>query len=278
MSIPIAAAPLRPARFATTFLLLAVVIAGAAQGEPLRIGGTGAALGTAQLLADAFSKQNKDIDVEVLPSLGTSGAIKAVPKGALDIGLSARPLNEAEGKLGVVAFEYARTPLVFAVAKRSAVNGTTLLQLGAIYGGTMATWPGGEQVRPVLRQSGDDNTRQVMDMSPALAAAMPAAEARPGLPFATTDQEAADKMERIPGAIGVTTLGQISSESRALRPLTLDGIAPTAANGESGKYAHAKRLYLVTRTEPSASTKRFIAFVRSPPGKAILVRTGHWVP
>ena len=127
-------------------------------------------------------------------------------------------------------------------------------------------------------RGGDDNTRQVRQMSAALEQAVAVAEQRPGMPFATNDQETADKVESIPGALGVSTPCLLLSEGRTLRALTLDGVEPTAANGAAGKYPHVKRLYLITKAEPSAQVKRFIAFVQSPAGREILSRSGHWIP
>jgi len=250
----------------------------AATAAEIKVGGTGSALGSMRLLADAFTKQNPDVRVTVLPSIGTSGAIKAVPKGGVDIGLSSRELTPEELKLGVIAFEYARTPLVFAVAAKSRTTALTFEQLADIYGGKTTSWHDGSTIRPVLRQSGDDTTLQVKGMSPAIAAALTAAEKLPGMPFATTDQEAADKTESVPGALGVTTLAQIISESRALRALTLNGVEPTAGNGATGRYPHVKRLFMLTRTEPAPAVKRFIAFMQAPSGREVLVRAGHWIP
>jgi len=63
-----------------------------------------------------------------------------------------------------------------------------------------------------------------------------------------------------------------------LRALTLNGVEPTAANSASGKYPHLKGFFLVTRPDPSAAVKSFIAFMRSPPGRDILMRSGNWIP
>lgn len=260
---------------ASSAMLFAGEVAAA---EEIRIGGTGNALGTMRLLGDAFGKQNPDIKVTVLPSLGSSGAIKAVPKGALDIGLSAQPLTEEERKLGAIAVEYARTLQVFAVATKTQVRALTLDQIADIYSGKMVNWPDGSRIRPVLRPSGEDVTRQIKHMSPALDKALSAAEQRPGMPFATSDQDAADKTESIPGALGATSLSLINSENRPLRALTLNGVEPTVSNGAAGKYPHVKRFFLITQPDQSAAVKHFIAFMQSPAGHAILSRAGNWIP
>ena len=260
---------------AAIFTLLATATATA---EEIKIGGTGNALGAMQLLGVAFGQQNPDMKVTVLPSLGSSGAVKAVPKGAIDIGLSSRPLTEDEAKRGAISVEYARTPLVFAAPTISKVTAITTEQLVDIYSGKRLNWPDGSPIRLVLRQPGDDNTRQIRNISPAMENALSVAEQRPGMPFAMTDQEAADKIENTPSALGVTTLALILSENRRLRALTLDGVEPTATNAASGSYPHHKRLFLITLPEPSAAVQRFTAFIRSPSGREILTRTGHWTP
>jgi len=257
----------------------ALSVCGAARAaSDIKVGGTGNALGAMRLLGAAFAKQHPDTSFTLLPSLGTSGAIKAVPKGAVDVGLSSRPLSADEARSGAVATEYARSPLVFAVSTKTKATSLTVGQLIDIYDGRLVHWPDGQQIRPILRQSGDDNTRQIRQISAALDKALTIAEQRPGMPFATTDQETADKLESIPGALGVTTLGLIKAEDRTLRALTLDGVEPSVANAAAGKYPHVKRLYHVTRPEPSPEVKRFIAFIHSPAGREILIRTGHWVP
>lgn len=257
------------------FTLLA---ASTATAEEIKIGGTGNALGAMRLLAIAFGQQNPDVNVLVLPSLGSSGAIKAVPKGAIDIGLSSQPLTEDETARGAISVEYARTLLVFAVPMASEVTAITTDQLVDIYSGKLLNWPDGSFIHPVLRQPGDDNTRQVRNISPVMENALSVVEQRQGIPFAMTDQEAADKIESIPGALGVTTLALIISENRQLRALTLDDVEPTVTNAASGSYPHHKRLFLITLLKPSAAVQRFTAFIQSSAGREILTRTGHWMP
>jgi phosphate transport system substrate-binding protein len=84
-------------------------------------------------------------------------------------------------------------------------------------------------------------------------------------------------MERIPGAIGPSSLAVIVSEGFALRALSLDGKQPTLTNAVSGAYPYYKRLFFVTRNPRSAAVERFITFVQAPEGRKILESNGQWV-
>jgi len=259
-------------------LLLMLAFCGAGAAEEIRIGGTGAALGTMQLLADKFTRNNPGITVATVGNLGSAGAIKAVASGAIELAVTSRPLTESEGRLGVSQLEYARTPFVFAVSAKSAVSAITRRELSDIYSGKTANWPDGSTIRVVLRPASDVDTVMVKDLSPAIAQALSAAEKRPGVKFAVTDQDAAGDLERIPGAIGPSSLALMLSERRALRALKLDGVEPTPANAAAKTYPLFKQLFFVTGEKPTASAGRFVDFVRSAAGRKILADNGHWIP
>jgi phosphate transport system substrate-binding protein len=95
------------------------------------------------------------------------------------------------------------------------VTAISTSQIADMYNGTLGKWPDGTIIRPVLRQPGDDNTKQVRSISPEVEKALLVAEKREGLAYAVIDQEAAEKIESIPGAIGISTLALIRSEGRA---------------------------------------------------------------
>ena len=259
---------------------IALMTAALAQAAELRIGGTGNALGTMRLLSEAFAKAQPAAKSIVLSSIGSSGAIKAVPKGAIDIGLSSRPLTEEETRTGMTTIEYARAPTVFAVQEKNPVTALTVEQIADIYTGKLASWPDGTPIRLVMRQPGDDNTRQIKQLSAAIEQALAVAEKRPGLNFASNDQEAADKMESIQGSLGVTALSLIRSEQRSLRALALNGITPTTDNLQAGRYpaAMVKRFYFVLPKEPGPATQEFLKFVRSAEARKLLEQTGHIIP
>lgn len=149
-----------------------------AQAEELKLGGTGSALGTMHLLAQAYAKTKPDTSIVVLPSMGSGGGIKALLAGAIQIGVSSRPLSAAESKAGAVATEYGCTPFVFATAASNAVGGITTRNLIDFYSGTVNSWPDGSKLRLVLRPIGDSDSETIKNISPAMAVTSWCATAR----------------------------------------------------------------------------------------------------
>lgn len=245
-----------------------------AAAETIRISGTGGAIGTMRILGEAFRKTNPEIRVEILPGMGSSGGVKAVLAGRLDIGLSGRALSGAERAQGVVETGYARTPFVFAVNKSLEMTGLTLKGVADIYKGNR-DWENGHRIRLVLRPVEDSDTPVLRGMSPAMSAAIDIALRREGMIVAMTDHEAVDVIEHVPGAFGATTLSLLVSEKRAVRILSLDGIAPSVRTLSDRSYPHSKTFFMVTRNNPADSVRRFIDFVRSPQGSAILAENGQ---
>lgn len=228
-----------------------------------------------QKLAGEFVKSHPDLRVKILPSLGSGGGIKALIAEQLTVSVSSRPITDAEKDKGIQAREVARTPFVFATRLKTPASNLTLDELAAHYSGRTSQWSDGAQVRPVLRPAGDVDTQLVKDMSPALAQALTDAHQRPGKNIAVTDTDSADELEKIPGALGTSTLSLIMSEQRRLKVLAVAGVEPTLENAASGKYAYLKTIYLITPAKPSPVAQSFVAFIDSPAGKTILFETGN---
>lgn len=263
-------------------LLCAVSVAalsgtGSVYAEEIRIGGTGGALATMQLLGEAYARTRPGIQIIIVPALGSGGGIKAALAGAIQIAVSARPLTDAEIKAGAVAVEYGRTPFVFATANTNRSPGLTQQALVDIYAGRTERWPDGTRIRLVLRPAGDSDSDMINSMSAAMRDALAAAGKRKGMALAVTDQDAADSLEKIPGALGTSTLAQILAEQRKLKALRLDNVEPNAQSIANGSYPYYKQLFMVTTPKTSPVARQFIAFVQSPAGHEILTRTGHWV-
>lgn len=188
-------------------LLLSVVLAPVvATAASLKIGGTGGDLGTMRMLGAEFERQNPGVTVEVVASIGSSGGIKAILVEAIDLGVSSRPLKETERAAGARAVAYARTALVFAVRTDAPQATFTTEAILAIIRGSQRTWPDGRPLRLVLRNESDGDIAMLKAFSPDMESALREAYARPEIATTYTDQDNADLIEKVAGAMGVTSL------------------------------------------------------------------------
>ena len=268
---------LAAARRLTTAALIVVAMgfAPVQAAEMLRIGGTGSALGGMQRLADAFKTQHPDIDIIVLPSLGSGGGIKALIAGKIGFGLSARPLKAAEAAAGITEREYARTPLVFATRTDNTADGVTLAEVTRAYRGDIATWPDGSRLRLVMRPAAEADTMFLRALSPEMDKAVDVALKRDDLFVAINDQDNAKALETISGSLGVISVAQMRAENRNLKALTFDGKAGTTAAVSAGIYPYVKHLYLMTGPDPSPAAEAFLAFLFSAEGARLLNEAGY---
>ena len=245
--------------------------------KEIRIGGTGTALATMKLLGEQFRKKHPEVTITVLPSLGSSGGVKALLGGDLDIAISYRKPSADEQKKGLAAIEYAKTPFVFLTHKTNKQSNITLQEVADIYNGKTITWPDDTPVRLILRPAGEASTKILQSISEDMNRAVQNSFKRSGLNTAITDQENADLLERLPGSFGAGSLCQIISEKRTLNILSLNGVRPSVRTLANGTYPYFKDLYIVTGPKSSPLVRLFIAFVFSPSGQSILSNTGHLV-
>ena len=243
----------------------------------LKIGGTGAAVGTITQVAAAFQKKYPDVRFVFPPSLGSAGGIKAVIAGALDVGLNSRPLTEAERRHGLVVVEYARTPLLLVTSHKGAGVNFTLKQIASLYNGEIQSYPDGTPIRLIMRPEVEIDIHLVRGLSPEIDTAVHRAQSREGMSVAVTDHDNAEMLEKTRGAIGWMTMAQLISENLELAPLPIDNILPSQANFASGKYPLFRSFSVVTGAQPTPLAKSFLEFLFSAEGRAILLRNGHFI-
>jgi phosphate transport system substrate-binding protein len=239
------------------------------------MGGTGSALAAMNMLAVAYHKAKPEAAIEILPSLGTSGGLRALQAGAIQIALSTRPLTEAERTSGLRDLPYARTPLAFAAHQESGITTISRDDLVRIYAGELTVWPGGTPVRLIRRPATEADWALLTSLSPSMGRAVQSALTRPGLVTAATDQDNAATLESVRGSFGLIALGQALAERRKLSLPTLEGTSPTPAAVASGQWPLTRSLYVVTKAAPPSEASAFLDFVFSREGRAILAEYGH---
>lgn len=234
----------------------------------VQIGGTGAGLGPAARVLSGRA------DVHLVPSLGSGGGIKAALAGAIDIALVARALTDAERARGLQAREWFRTPLIWAAHPVVPASQLTMDELLGLYAGRTTRWSNGDPVRLVLRPENDSDSLLMRTIGPAAADALRLAHARPGVLVASTDSEAVDAIGRLQGAVGVTTLGMVLTETPSLKVLDIDRVRPSLQALSAGRWALHKAVQLVTRGAPAAPVQAVLDTLLSADAGQILVTLG----
>lgn len=243
-------------------------------GETVRINGSGSGLSMLKPLIGAYRKAHPGIDIKMEKPLGSSGAIKALLAGALDIAASSKPLKSDEAAKGAIASEYGKTPLVIVTEKNVKKTNITTRELEEIYAGRTGTWPDGEKIRIILRPAADIDTTILRSLSTAMSNAIDTARSQHGMILAVTDPDASDQVSRTRGAIGATTVAGLIDEKLPLNVLSLNNVKGTPATLANGSYPLAKDIRFITTANTSREARKFLEFVYSAQGRALAAKAG----
>jgi phosphate transport system substrate-binding protein len=241
----------------------------------LTLGGTGAALGTMSRMADSFHELHPDIEVKIIPSLGSSGAIKAIAGNAIDIAFSSKPLKSEDRAAGLMELEYAKTPFVFVTRDSVGVTGVTTETVGLMFSGAITTWPNGQRIRLIIRPEAETDTRIAKSISSAMSSALDSLQNVPGIVIALSDQECSEAVGAAAGILAFTTFSHVLTSDQKYVVLSFNGVAPNVANLKNGSYPLCRSFYIVTNGQGREPAKMFLDFVRSPQGKKILEDAGN---
>lgn len=258
-------------------IILSIISSSAvmASDQVIRVGGSGTGTGVMRHLAEAFEKRNPGIRIAIAPSLGSSGGIKALIGGSLDIALSARALKDDEKSSGAVSVFSGRTPFVFMVNRGVAINAVAAKDLEAFYGMKRTTWEDGSPVRLILRPEGDSDTKLIQAISPELSNIMKTTLSRPGMFVAMTDQDSDKAIVRTPGSLGATTLAQFLSDRLEGKMLVYGGVKPSLKAMKSGLYPLVKpQMVLAIPAKLTPAQKKFVTFLSSSQAGAIWEKYG----
>lgn len=229
----------------------------------IQIAGTGGALEPLRILGQAFSRLHPDVEIVVLPSLGSKGGLRALTARRVDLAVIVQLPDTPPPERGWSVLTWASTPATIAVGDPNPAKALSSRDLVEIYSARQTKWPDGTSIRPIMRPPLDSAHILLRDMVPGMGDALDSAHRLWGNSMAVTDQDAADTIQSVPGTVGVLTLGQIMAERRKIRPLALDGVEPTLAALAAGRYPHAITYQLVTRDPAGPDLAAFLAYLGS---------------
>jgi phosphate transport system substrate-binding protein len=247
----------------------------------VRIAGSGSNLPLTRLLVEGFwaGRAGRDAsrEIVVFESIGSTGGVKAVHDGAIDLGLISRPLRPRERALELVTIPYARVAVVAAVHRSVSEHSLPATGLVEIFSGARRRWSDGAPIVVLQREQGDSSHEAVSRVLPGFAAANERAYQRGLWRIVYRDRAMQEALRSTPGAIGLFDLGAVTSADpdARLEILAVDGVHPSPSRVADGTYPYFKDLAFVSAGPPRGLAAEFVAFSKSPAGQAIIRASGY---
>jgi len=220
-------------------------------------------------LAETYRKLS-GVTVEVLGG-GCSDGVVAITKGRAEMGGLCCPLKPEEKKQNFVPHAVARDIKVAIGNFINPVAGLSSQQLRDIHQGKITNWKElGWIDRPIVvvyRKHCLDRREPVREF---LKLDNGVKNLAPKAIIVSTDMQLIDYVKRFPTAIGITSDVFVKNRRAEVNRFAIDGVAPAAANVESGRYPFSADIYIVTKGQPDPATRKFLDFVRSPAGLKIV--------
>ena len=251
--------------------LCLTLIASTAFSETIKIGGSGSMIPMLTELGKAYMKKNPKDTIEVnQTSMGQPGGIAALNAGAIDIAMSASPLNADQKKLGFKAIEIARVAGVIAVNPNVTVKELTSQQLCDIYSGKITNWTqvgGADAPIYAFTRPESDSTKQSFRKAFNCMENLKESAAIPNLP---KSQDMHNALATKPNSIGPVDIIALTDANGKFKAVKIDGKSPEGL--AAGKWPFVLINHLVPGKNQGEAVKRFMGFIKSPEGQAIIKR------
>lgn len=242
-----------------------------ASAETVKIAGSGGMIPLLNELAKAYMKKNPKDTIEVeQKSLGQGGGLMKLSKGLIDISMAAHTLEPSQKALPVRAYEIATVPGLFAVHNSVSVRALTGQQLCDIYAGKIKNWKqvGGHDAPIVaLTRPEDESTKKAVREGVACFASL-----KEG-PEAIMVAKSTDNYKQListPNAIAMINSVALADGAGKISAVKLDGKDVQTLSPAHWTINH--RFNLVTGKQPTEATMRFMKFVGSAEGQAVIKR------
>jgi phosphate transport system substrate-binding protein len=223
-------------------------------------------------LATEFMRQRPGTVIEVPPSIGIAGGLRALQSGTASVARLARRLTEDELRSGgLQQVVYGADAVVFVTGRDVAITNLTEAQALALLSGTSDDWESvGGPAAPVLvfyREATEIAHQALRRHIPAFAQVKFAASAK----LANSDTEMREGLTRYRTAIGWMTLSTSGIGDDRIRALSFNGVLASADTVASGRYPMKVEHVLAYReAQLSEDMRRFLGFVTSAEGAQVL--------
>lgn len=207
---------------------------------------------------------------------GSVAGVSELIDGKIDIAMSSAPISRqmishAESTdVQLKGFPFASDLIVPIVHSSNAIKTLSLTQLREIYEGRITSWSelGGatEPIQVVTRRESSGTEKVWQEI------VMKSSKIQPSAVLLNSSSGIIAYVAENPVAIGYVSYALLNHE---VKPLSINGIAPSQESAEVGKYPISRRLYLyVNEKNLPHSIKTLIVFVLSRKGQQIAKEFG----
>ena len=247
----------------------------ASTSERIAVDGSTGVMPLVAALAKAYQERHPAAVVEMGKGLGTKARLQALEEGKIDIALASHGLVVEElSQRGMAVHEIAKVGVVFGVNASVPVANLTDAQVCEIYAGRVTNWKalGGPDIAiaPRTRPDSEVDTEVVRGKIGCLKdLKMP-----DGVKVMPRSGDMAKELAATVGAVGMTTATVVEQSQGQIKVVSLNGIVPSVDNVGRKTYMLTRDSFLVTKATPPPTVAKFIEFVRSSAGAAVIVANG----
>lgn len=247
----------------------------------VRVGGTGMATLLLDRLATSYQSVSSSVVIRTIhPPLGSAGSLRALSAGLLDVAVISSPMHGQQRAQPYAGLDFVSpwviTPMVFTGRDLAESTRLTTNQITDIYAGKFSHWADGGLIRLITRPVQESDTAILKGISNEMDQAVSKAMSRIGISVAENDIFNQQMLEKTPGSFGMIALGQIKLTGSSLKPASLNGIEPTAANLQTHAYPISKTLYIVMSGSAGSDAKAFVKFLQNSRTLRMLEKQGFF--
>lgn len=208
---------------------------------------------------------------------GSGKGIEALLSGRVNVAGASRPLKPEEKAKKVLGTIIGYDAVAVFVNRENPVNDLTKEQLKGIFTGKITNWKqvGGKDAPIAANTEIQGDKRATMEMFNEIV--MDKAAYGAGFKQIDLPRDQIVEIARTPNGIGTPSLGLLAAVPADLRAkvkaITVDGIAPTPENVQSGAYLISRPLNLATIGPPSGAAKALVEFMLSPEGQKMVSKS-----
>ncbi|MDI3543692.1 MAG: phosphate transport system substrate-binding protein [Candidatus Atribacteria bacterium] len=246
--------------------------------EKVDVQGSTTVLPIMQIIAEEFMAQNEDIEINVGGG-GSGVGISSLLDGVTNVAMASRQMKEEEWQkakdkgLDIREIEIAKDALSVIVNSLNPISEIDIDTLQKIYIGEINTWQelGVALDGEIVVISRDTNSGTFEVFNEHVLKGKELTERALRLP---SNQAVLNEVVSNSNAIGYVGLGYVEQGGNKIKALVVNGVEASPEKALSGEYPLSRGLYLYVNGEPQGAVKKFIDFVLSAEGQAIVEEEG----